>query len=104
MPRKDDSASEDNNNKILPSIKKEEDDVSRLNRMLAAVMKYISDDEIVEIDIDFLLDSTEGLRKWWDEYRERDRKRMVEEIKKSLSGLSLEELVQISEQIKRQEG
>jgi hypothetical protein len=76
-----------------------EDEVTRLNRMLGAVMRYISDDEIAEIDIEYLLETTKGLRKWWDEYREKDRKRVEAEIKKSLSGLSLEELEKIREQI-----
>ena len=83
--------------------KKKENEIDRLNRMLGAVMRYLSDDELEEIDIEYLLDQTEGLRDWWQEFREQDRKRMEEEIKQSLSGLSLEELELIREQI-RQKG
>ncbi len=76
-----------------------EDEIKRLHRMLGAVMRYISDEEIVEIDIEYLLENTAGLREWWNEFREKDRKRVEEEIKKSLSSLSLEELEKIREQI-----
>lgn len=106
MPRRNESVNDENKEKETatePKINPEtEDEISRLNRMLGAVMRYISDDEIVEIDIGYLLDSTEGLRKWWNEFREKDRKRVEEEIKKSLSGLSLEELEKIREQILEQ--
>lgn len=102
MNRKNEANSKDYNKKNVPLLKEgTEDEVSRLNRMLAAVMKYISDDEIVEIDIEYLLNRTEGLRTWWEEFREKDRKRVEEEIKKSLSGLPLEELERIHEQINR---
>lgn len=105
MPRKTEKANEEEKDiNILSEINVNEDKVSRLNRMLGAVMKYISDDEIVEIDIEYLLENTEGLRKWWDEYREKDRKRVEEEIKKSLSSLSLEELEKIREQINEKGG
>lgn len=92
------------NTKILPLLKKEkEDEIAQLNRMLGVVMKYISNDEIEEIDIEYLLDQTDGLREWWDHYRELDRKKVVEEIKKSLGGLSLEELTKIQEQIQKKQ-
>jgi hypothetical protein len=103
MPRKTESATNgEMGNEInnFPVITTESEiEITNLNKMLAAVMRYISDDEIVEIDIEYLLDNTEGLRKWWNEYREKDRKRVEEEIKKSLSSLSLEELEKIREQI-----
>jgi Asp-tRNA(Asn)/Glu-tRNA(Gln) amidotransferase C subunit len=104
MPRKTEKAIEVKDINVLSEIDVNEDEVSRLNRMLGAVMKYISDDEIVEIDIEYLLENTEGLRKWWNEYREKDRKKVEEEIKKSLSSLSLEELEKIREQINEKEG
>jgi hypothetical protein len=76
------------------------DEIENLNRMLAAVLIYLSDDEVEEIDIEFLLDNTEGLRDWWEQYRERNKKQVEEEIKKSLGNLSLKELETILEQIK----
>ncbi|UOE55920.1 hypothetical protein LIT38_02495 [Bacillus sp. CMF12] len=79
---------------------KGENEVSKLNRMLAAVLNYLSDDEVEEIDIEYLLANTEGLREWWDRYRENNKKQIEEEIKKSLGSLTLEELESIREQIK----
>lgn len=79
---------------------KYEDEISKLNTMLAAVLKYLSDDDVEEIDIEVLLTNTEGLREWWDQYRERNRKQIEVEIQKSLSNLTLEELESIREQIK----
>lgn len=81
-------------------MKKEEGEEDKLNRMLASVLEYISDDEVEEIDIEYILDQTEGLRDWWNQYREKNRKRMEKEIKESLGELSLEELEKIREQIK----
>jgi hypothetical protein len=75
-------------------------EIENLNRMLAAVLLYLSDDEVEEIDIEYLLDHTEGLREWWEQYRERNKKQVEEEIKKSLGNLSLNELETILEQIK----
>jgi hypothetical protein len=101
MPRRTETVNEEDQENELKTFteKNSENEITRLNRMLAAVMKYISDDEIVEIDIEYLLENTEGLRKWWNDYREKDRKRIEEEIKKSLSGLTLEELERVREQI-----
>ncbi|MER2058990.1 MAG: hypothetical protein ABTA16_09215 [Niallia sp.] len=99
MPRKDEEISVEIE-KEPPNTKKKEGEVDKLNRMLAAVLEYISDDEVEEIDIDYILDQTEGLRAWWNQYREKNRKRMEEEIKESLGELSLEELEKIREQIK----
>ncbi|CAI9391031.1 MULTISPECIES: hypothetical protein [Bacillaceae] len=99
MPSKDEELSEEVE-KETTNTKKKEGEVDKLNRMLAAVLEYISDDEVEEIDIDYILDQTEGLRDWWNLYREKNRKRMEEEIKESLGELSLEELEKIREQIK----
>ena len=76
------------------------EEVANLSRMLAAVLNYLSDEEIEEIDIDYLLNHTEGLKEWWDQYREKNRKEIEEEIKKSLDKLPLEELQSIREKIK----
>ncbi|MGW6382746.1 hypothetical protein [Peribacillus butanolivorans] len=92
---------EENENKVSPLVK--ENEIVQLNRLLGAVMKYLSDDEQEEIDIEYLLENTEGLRDWWNKYRELDRKRIEEEIKKSLGDLSLEELETIREQIRIKE-
>ncbi|MFB7641589.1 hypothetical protein ACFY5J_20505 [Peribacillus butanolivorans] len=92
---------EENENKVSPLVK--ENEIVQLNRLLGAVMKYLSDDEQEEIDIEYLLENTEGLRDWWNKYRELDRKRIEEEIKKSLGDLSLEELETIREQIRNKE-
>ncbi|AYV66226.1 MULTISPECIES: hypothetical protein [Niallia] len=99
MPRKDVEISEEVE-KEQTNTKKKEGEEDKLNRMLAAVLEYISDDEVEEIDIDYILDQTEGLRDWWNQYREKNRKRMEKEIKESLGELSLEELEKIREQIK----
>lgn len=110
MPRKTaqvEEVTEENTNEQLnqeqEKVNKGEtstDEVENLNRMLGAVLTYLSDDEVEEIDIEFLLENTQGLRMWWDKFRERNRKSIEEEIKKSLGELSLEELEQIREQIK----
>ncbi|MFD0824273.1 hypothetical protein ACT8ZR_01170 [Neobacillus sp. M.A.Huq-85] len=78
----------------------DEDEAEKLSRMLAAVMEYLTDDDLEEMDIEYLLDSTEGLRDWWDQYRESNKKVIEDEIKKSLSELSLKDLEKIREQIK----
>lgn len=78
----------------------ENDEIKNMNRMLAAVLNYLSDDEVEEIDIEYLLDHTEGLREWWDHYRESNKKQVEEEIIKSLGELSLKELETILVQIK----
>lgn len=77
-----------------------EEKILELNRMLAAVLNYLADDEVEEIDIDFILDNTDGLRDWWDQYRENNRKQLEEEVRKSLGKLTIEELEKIKEQIK----
>lgn len=35
--------------------------------MLAAVLNYLSDEEVEEIDLEYLLNNTEGLREWWEQ-------------------------------------
>ncbi len=82
---------------------KERNETDRLNHMLAAVLNYISDDEVEVIDIEYLLNNTEGLREWWDQYRERNRKEIEEEISHALGGLSIEELEELREKIKGKE-
>lgn len=76
------------------------DEIENLNRLLGAVLNYLSDDEVEVIDIEYLLNNTEGLQEWWDQYRERNRKHIEEEIKKSLGDLSIEELESLREKIK----
>ncbi|MGE7185386.1 hypothetical protein ACQKKK_15695 [Peribacillus sp. NPDC006672] len=98
VPAKDDSEVKD-----TFASRDKESEIVKLNRLLGAVMRYLSDDEQEEIDIEYLLENTEGLRDWWSEYRELDRKRVEEEIKNSLTDLSLEELETIREQIRTKE-
>ncbi|WP_079508642.1 hypothetical protein [Mesobacillus jeotgali] len=103
MPRKaadnpDVKGNEEQENLTQPDNGKEE--IEALNHMLAAVLNYISDDEVEVIDIEYLLNNTEGLRDWWDQYRERNRKKIEEEISKALGGLSIEELEDLREKIK----
>ncbi|WP_201715818.1 hypothetical protein [Rossellomorea arthrocnemi] len=73
----------------------------KLEKMLAAVLHYLSDDEIEEIDIEYLLANTENLRDWWKNYQEKNKKKIEDEIKASLNMLSFEELENIREQIKK---
>lgn len=90
-------------NLLLQNDQKKEEEIDDLTRMLAAVLNYLSDDELEEIDIEYLLDDTKGLREWWDQYRESNRKDIEEEIKKSLGELSLKELEKIREKIKEKQ-
>lgn len=80
--------------------KGDESEVARLNRLLGGVMRYLSDDNQEEIDIDYLLENTDGLSEWWDQYRELDRKRIEDQIKSSLGELPVEDLELILEQIR----
>jgi hypothetical protein len=75
-------------------------EIENLNRLLGAVLNYLSDDEVEVIDIEYLLDNTQGLQEWWDQYREKNRKLIEDEIKKSLGELTMEELQSIREKIK----
>ncbi|MGF3102870.1 hypothetical protein [Rossellomorea sp. DUT-2] len=95
MPRKAESSTEENDEPVQEKEKNE-----MLERMLAAVLNYLSDEEIEEIDLEYLLTNTEDLKQWWDQYREKNKKQIEDEIKKSLSNLTLEELESIREQIK----
>lgn len=88
---------------IESSKENDQFEIPNLNRMLAAVLNYLSDDEVEEIDIEYLLNNTEGLREWWDKYRESNKKEIEEEIIKSLGELSLKELEEIREKIKEKE-
>ena len=97
------SAKNDSEEKDTLASPDKESELGKLNRLLGAVMRYLSDDEQEEIDIEYLLENTEGLRDWWSQYRELDRKRVEEEIKNSLTDLSLEELEIIREQIRTKE-
>lgn len=99
MPRKDDSSTEQKGELVHEKEKNE-----MLEQMLAAVLNYLSDDEIEEIDLEYLLTNTKDLRQWWDQYREKNKKQVEDEIKKSLSRLTLEELESIREQIKEKNG
>ncbi|MCT2343422.1 hypothetical protein [Niallia taxi] len=107
MPKKTeaepDVTAEKESNVVPLNKESSKDQIAELNRMLAAVMNYISDDEVEEIDVTYLLQNTEGLKEWWDEYKESNRKDVEEEIKKSLNKLSLKELEQIREQIKEKQ-
>ncbi|WP_445487301.1 hypothetical protein [Niallia sp. 03133] len=83
--------------------KNSEEEIANLNRMLAALLNYISDDTEEEIDIDYILDKTEGLRDWWNQYRENNKKEIEKEVAKALKELSLEDLESIREQIKEKQ-
>ncbi|GAA0337935.1 hypothetical protein GCM10008967_30270 [Bacillus carboniphilus] len=104
MPKKaasEQEGTEKEKNNVVPIKEEKEDQIKSLNRMLGAVLEYLSDDQIEEIDIEYLLQNTKGLQEWWDKYREQNRKKIEEEVKKSLEGLSLDELEKIREQIKQ---
>lgn len=104
MPKKaasEQEGMEKEKNNVVPIKEEKEDQIKSLNRMLGAVLEYLSDDQVEEIDIEYLLQNTEGLQEWWDKYREQNRKKIEEEVKKSLEGLSLDELEKIREQIKQ---
>jgi hypothetical protein len=98
MPRK--AAAENEMDELLPTSEKNNGETENLTRMLAAVLSYLSDDNLEEIDIESLFNNTEGLRDWWEQYQEKNRKHIEDEIKTSLGELSLEELQKIREQIK----
>lgn len=97
LPRKS-AAPNEEEDQLNPTDSASE--TEKLNRLLAAVLNYLSDDEVEVIDIDYLLTHTEGLREWWDHYRKKNRELIEEEIKQSLGNLTLEELESIRERIK----
>lgn len=80
----------------------QQDEVQNLTRMLASVLEYLSDETNEEIDIEYIFDQTEGLRTWWMQYQENNRKLIEDEIRESLSELPFEELQKIREQIKKE--
>lgn len=81
------------------SRKKQNSEPEKLERMLAAVLNYLADDDVEVIDLESLLNTTEGLREWWNDYQEKYRKKIEEEIKQSLANLSFVELQKIKHQI-----
>lgn len=106
MPRKSAQSNEESDNEIvpLPSMQQNQGEVEDLKRMLAAVLEYLSDDSNEEIDVGYLFDSTEGLREWWTQYQENNRKKIEDEITASLGELTLEDLNKIRDQVKGKKG
>lgn len=103
MPRKSGQTNDEMDNENitqLPSNVQTNDEVENLTRMLASVLDYLSDDNNEVIDVEYILDNTEGLREWQTKYLESNRKLIEEEIKESLGELSFEELQKIREQIR----
>ncbi|SOC23378.1 hypothetical protein SAMN05880501_11563 [Ureibacillus xyleni] len=101
MPRKSPQTNEETDlEKIVQIPNSQIEEIENLTRMLAAVLDYLTDEDNEEIDVEFMLDNTEGLREWHKQYRESNRKVIEEEIKESLENLSFEELQKIREQIK----
>jgi hypothetical protein len=104
MPRKSAQISEETEMETdAPTSQKKVNDADNLTRMLGAVLTYLTDDDLEEIDIEGFIDSTEGLRDWWEQYQEGNKKQIEEEIKKSLGELSLKELQKIQEKIKEKQ-
>ncbi|MFD0048379.1 hypothetical protein ACFVHQ_03390 [Actinomycetes bacterium NPDC127524] len=102
MPKKNEAADGTAEEKEASGSGKEHTkNADNTSRLLGEVLTYLSDDEVEEIDIEYLLDHTEGLRDWWDQYRENNRKQIEEEIKNSLNKLPLNELESIREKIKQ---
>lgn len=103
MPRKSSQPNEENDMEDvvqIPNVQQNQEKIDQLSRMLASILTYLSDEENEEIDIGYIFDNTEGLRDWWNEYKENNRKLIEEEIRESLGELSLEELQRIRVQIK----
>ncbi|GLI85123.1 hypothetical protein ANABIO32_28450 [Rossellomorea marisflavi] len=74
----------------------------KLERLLASTLQYLSDDEVEEIDLEYLMEHTEGLREWWQEYREENKKALEKEIQHLLPSLSIEELEDLRAKLKKQ--
>lgn len=89
---------EEKQESVLEENSKEQ--VEKLTRFLAAVLEYLSDDDVEVIDIEYLLTNTEGLREWWEQYQENNRSKLEQEIRDALGELPLEELQKIHEKIK----
>ncbi|MEK9197136.1 hypothetical protein [Ureibacillus sp. FSL E2-3493] len=102
MPRKSAQSNEESENELipLPNTQQNQGEVEDLTRMLAAVLEYLSDDSNEEIDVGYLFDSTQGLREWWTQYQENNRKKIEDEIAASLGELTLEDLNKIRDQVK----
>lgn len=103
MPRKSSQTNDESEKeKIIETPIREQggDEAENLTRMLAAVLDYLSDEENEVIDVEYIIDNTEGLRDWWKQYKENNRKRIEEEIAATLGDLSFEQLKKIREQIK----
>lgn len=73
----------------------------KLESLLASTLQYLSDDEVEEIDLEYLMEHTEGLREWWQEYREENKKALEKEIQQLLPSLSLEELEDLRAKLKK---
>lgn len=106
MPRKSAQSNEESENELipLPNTQQNQGEVEDLTRMLAAVLEYLSDDSNEEIDVGYLFDSTQGLREWWTQYQENNRKKIEDEITASLGELTLEDLNKIRDQVKGKKG
>lgn len=103
MPRKTSQPNDESEKEEIVEKQNHEqsgNDIENLTRMLAAVLDYLSDEENEVIDVEYIIDNTEGLRDWWKQYKENNRKRIEEEIAASLGELSFEQLKKIREQIK----
>lgn len=107
MPRKPSPTNEELNTEKMVQIpnhyQQDNDAIDNLTRMLASLLNYLSDEENEELDIDYIIDNTVGLREWWNQYKESNRKLIEEEIRESLGELSMEELQKIHEQIKEKQ-
>jgi len=69
--------------------------------LLASTLQDLSDDEVEEIDLEYLMEHTEGLREWWQEYRVENKKALEKEIQQLLPSLSLEELEDLRAKLKK---
>ncbi|KMK97198.1 hypothetical protein [Rossellomorea marisflavi] len=78
-----------------------EKEYKNLERLLASTLHYLSDDEVEEIDLEYLMEHTNGLREWWQQYREKNKKVLEKEIQHLLPSLSLEELEELKARLKK---
>ncbi|WP_370295025.1 hypothetical protein [Rossellomorea marisflavi] len=78
-----------------------EKEYKNLERLLASTLYYLSDDEVEEIDLEYLMEHTNGLREWWQQYREKNKKVLEKEIQHLLPSLSLEELEELKARLKK---
>ncbi|MET3508566.1 hypothetical protein [Halalkalibacter oceani] len=96
MPRKNEQINEQKNNVVNLDTSENK----KLTEWLGFILDYLSDETNEEIDVEYLFDNAEGLREWWEQYQENNRKIIIEEIKNKLGKLSLEELKEIREKVK----